>query len=531
MYSESSLGAVTSPHYLATQAGQAILANGGNAIEAAIAVGSVLTVVYPHMNSIGGDAFFMISDQQGQITALDGSGPAGEHYSIETYRKLGFEAIPKRGPLAANTIAGMVSVWDEALKLSRDQWQGSIPIQVLMEAACNYAENGAPLTAGQVQSIQDHWGELSRSSAFKNHFLIEGKIPSPGQNFKQPALAVSLSSLIKDGLDSFYRGNLAQRIAAGLKEEGSLLTANDLAQFRAKRVSHLSVPFYKGTVVNMPPPTVGVASQIMLGILDRFDISGIAPYSAEYIHLQVEATKIAHQLRDRHLADPNFVSVPVEKWLSTDFLDSLAARISLQQAAPFENGPTPGDTVWFGVMDGQGRCVSAIQSICWEYGSGVMAGDTGIVWHNRGHAFAMDEGQANALLPKKRPSHTLSAPLYMENGRPKMVFGTMGGESQPQTQAILAMRALKYGLPLNEVLDSPRWVLGRAWGDMSPTTLKLEQRFDPSVAHALTKMGHVVEWLPAYSVYAGHAGVIRVEDNGTMQVAADPRSDGAALGI
>jgi oxamate amidohydrolase len=531
LYAESLLGAVTSPHHLATQAGQAVLAQGGNAIEAAIAVGSVLTVVYPHMNSIGGDAFFLLSDHNGKITAIDGAGPAGEQYNIEEYRQRGHEQIPKRGPLAANTVAGMVSVWDEALKVSKHQWQGKRPLSALLEAAHHYAKAGAPLTAGQLQSIRDHWGQLSQTQTFLDHFLIDGKIAEVGENFKQPSLAASFQTLSSEGLDSFYRGSLAQRIASGLAREGSLLTAKDFSDYRAKIVPHISVPFFKGTVVNMPPPTVGIASHIMLGILDRFDIRTLSPYSAEYIHLQAEATKISHQLRDRYLADPNFIHVPVEKLLSASFLDTLAARISLHHAAPFEEGPSPGDTVWFGVMDRQGRCVSAIQSVCWEYGSGLMAGDTGIVWQNRGHGFSMDVLKANVLIPKKRPSHTLSAPLYLENERPKMVFGTMGGESQPQTHAILAMRALKFGLPLAEVLDSPRCVLGRAWGDMSPTTLKLEQRFDQSVADQLTKMGHVVEWLPPYSVYAGHAGIIRVEENGTMQIAADPRSDGAALGV
>jgi oxamate amidohydrolase len=531
LYSESNLGAVTSPHYLATQAGKAVLAEGGNAIEAAIAVGSVLTVVYPHMNSIGGDAFFLISDQNGNIHAIDGAGPSGEKYSIEEYRTRGYENIPKRGPLAANTVAGMVSVWDEALKISHSQWEGKLPLNRLLQEAIHFADEGAPLTTGQLQSIKDHWDQLGQTKAFVDHFLIDGTIPEPGQNFKQPSLASSFKSLSSEGLDSFYRGSLAKRIASGLREERSLLTAQDLAEYRARAVLPISVPFHKGMVVNMPPPTVGIASHILLGILDRFDVSSMSPYSAEFIHLQAEATKISHQIRDRYLGDPDFVQIPIDQFLSSSYLDSLAARISLNHAAPFEEGPTPGDTVWFGVMDGQGRCVSAIQSVCWEYGSGLMAGDTGIVWQNRGHGFAMNPNKVNALLPHKRPSHTLSAPLYFEHGRPKMVFGTMGGESQPQTHAILAMRALKFGLPLTEVLDSPRWVLGRAWGEMSPTTLKLEHRFDQSVADNLTKLGHIVEWFPPYSVYAGHAGIIRVEQNGLMQIATDPRSDGSALGL
>lgn len=527
----SAKGVVTAPHYLATQAGVEVLQEGGNAIEAALVVGTVLTVVYPHMNSLGGDAFFLIADADGRTIGLDGAGPAGVHYSIDAYRSRGFDAIPKRGPLAANTVAGVVALWGDAWELSRKDWDGKFGWAQLLERAMAHAENGVPLTSGQIRSIRDHWAQLSQTKNFRDTFLIDGEVPVPGKTFRQPALAESYRTLMAEGADSFYRGSLAKKIVAGLAAEGSLLTLEDFARYRCRRVKPITVPFYRGRVANMPPPSVGLVAHIILGLLDRMDLSCVQPGSAEYIHLQVEATKLAYQLRDRYLGDPDFVDVPVDRFLSPDFLDELSARIDAKRAMPFDNGGGPGDTVWFGVMDEKGRTVSAIQSICWEYGSGIVAGDTGIVWHNRGHGFSLDEKAANAIRPGKRPAHTLSAPIYMEDGRAKLVYGTMGGEAQPQTQAIIATGALTYNRPLDEIMNAPRWVLGRAWGDMSPTTLKLEARFDQSIFDRLTALGHECEWLAPYDTFTGHAGVIRVGEDGVMEAASDPRSDGSAAGV
>ncbi|QEI06906.1 gamma-glutamyltransferase [Pigmentiphaga aceris] len=524
-------GMITTPHHLATAAGQRVLAAGGNAIEAAIAAGAVLTVVYPHMNSIGGDAFFGIDDGKGYVSGLDGAGSAGAACSIDKYRALGFDAIPKRGPPSATTVAGMVSVWGEAFEQSR-QWGGTFSWADLLAPAIALAEDGFALNAGQPSSLHAHWDILSKTQRFVDTFAPEGVIPLPGSHFKQIALANTLHQLAQDGAESFYRGALGQRIGNGLHAEGSLLDAADLAAFRCKRVDLLQVPYRDGQVVNLPPPTVGMTALMVLAILDRFDLTGLDPQSARFVHLQVEAAKLAHQLRDQYLNDPDFNPVPTAKLLDSAFIDRLAASIDPDRAAPFTNGPTPGDTVWFGVMDAEHRAVSAIQSICWEYGSGVMAGDTGILWHNRGHGFSMDPQHVNALAPGKRPSHTLNAPLFLKDGKTRIVFGTMGGEAQPQISTAVLTRALDLGMPLDEALDAPRWVIGRAWGDQSPTSLKLERRFSQQTYDELAAMGHEMEWFPGdYSDFVGHAGIIVLCDDANMQGCADPRSDGAALGV
>lgn len=527
----SKSGVVTSPHYLATAAGVDVLSRGGNAIEAALAVGSALTVVYPHMNSIGGDAFFMIDDAKGGVSGIDGAGAAGAKVSIEAYRQRGYNAIPKRGPLAANTVAGMVAVWGEAFEQSRDQWSGKFRWDELLAPACVLARDGFALNQGQPAAMQAHWRDFGKIPKFIDTFAPLGVIPEAGTLLRQPALAETMRELSNGGAESFYRGELGARIGAGLQREGSLLDAADLARFHCRRVAPLRMNYRSGSAVNMPPPTVGMTALTILGILDRFDLTGYDHLSARFIHLHVEAAKLAHQVRDRYLGDPDFVDVPVERLLSVAYIDELAARIDPERAAPFAQGGPPGDTVWFGVMDAQQRSVSAIQSVCWEYGSGVMAGDTGIVWHNRGHGFSCDPRHANALLPGKRPSHTLIAPLYLEDGKTRIVFGSMGGEAQPQITAQVLTRALDLGLPLDVALDAPRWVIGRAWGDQSPTTLKLERRFDQEVFDQLAAMRHDVEWFAPYSDYMGHAGIIRLDADGSMHASSDPRSDGAAAGV
>jgi gamma-glutamyltranspeptidase/glutathione hydrolase len=529
-YASSSQGVVTSPHYLATAAGKAVLAAGGNAIEAALAVGSTLCAVYPHMNSLGGDGFWLLSDEAGKLTGLDGAGPAGMHYSRAFYAGQGLAAIPTRGPHAANTVAGLVAVWGAAHTVSQQRWGGRLSWQEVLDRACAHAEEGFACSASQGEFLAQKWSELGGFARLTDIYAPGGHPPEAGATFQQPQLAASLRLLQRDGAEGFYRGELGRRIAQGLTEAGSLLDGDDLAAFHHKEVRPITVPYRKGMLANMPPPTQGLASLLILGILDRVDLTRHDHLSADYVHLVVEATKAAFRLRDRHVADPDRVAVPVEELLSPAQLDKLALAIDPAHATPWGPGVGPADTVWFGVMDGRGRAASAIQSLYHEYGSGIVAGDTGILWQNRGASFSLHPEHANTIEPGKRPFHTLNPAMYLEHGRPKLVYGTMGGDGQPQTQAAVATRALDYGLPLSDVLDSPRWLLGRTWGEAS-ISLKLEARFAPEVFEELARRGHKVERVTDYAQMMGHAGVIRVADDGRMEAASDPRSDGAAAGV
>lgn len=528
-YAASSRGVVTSPHHLATAAGKAVLAAGGNAIEAALAVGSSLCVLYPHMNSLGGDGFWLVCDAAGRLTGLDGAGPAGCRYAPGFYTDQGHAAIPARGPHAANTVAGLVSVWGSAHAFSRGQWGGRVAWADLLDPARSYAEQGFPCSAGQGDLLAQKWAELGGCTGLTEIYAPGGRIPEAGSVFRQPQLAESLRLLQRDGADSFYRGELGRRVARGLAAAGSLLAGEDQSAFRSREVAPISVAYRNGLAVNMPPPSQGLASLLILAQLDRFELTQYGHLSADYVHLAVEATKQAFRLRDRYVADPDHVAVPVAELLAPGRLDALAAGIDPNRAAPWGRGVGPADTVWFGVMDAQGRAVSAIQSLYHEYGSGIVAGDTGILWQNRGASFSLDSRHANVLKPGKRPFHTLNPAMYLEDGRPRLVYGTMGGDGQPQTQAAVATRALDYRLPLASVLDSPRWLLGRTWGQ-STDSLKLEACFDPEVFAELERRGHEVERVEAYSQMMGHAGVIRVLPDGSAEAASDPRSDGAAAG-
>lgn len=520
--------AVTAPHALATQAGAEILARGGNAIEAALAVSAALTVVYPHMNSLGGDAFWLIADSDGGLRGLDGAGPAGAAVNAEVYLSQGYTQLPERGPLAANTVPGLLSTWEAAYAYSRAAWNGRQPWAGLLERALGFAADGFSASRSQRSMLAQALPALQGSRRFLDHFLPRGEMPAAGGSFQQPALARTLEELQTHGAESFYRGALAGRIAQGLRAEGSLLTQDDLAAYRCRWVEPIGVPYSTGRLVNLPPPTQGVASLMVLAVMDRHGLAGMDPRGADYIHLAVEATKRVFRLRDRYVADPDFNPVPVAEWLSPAYLDRLAAGIDMRRAQPWPEGIGPGGTAWFGVMDAQGRAVSVIQSLYFEFGSGVVAGDTGILWQNRGCSFSLVQDHVNALRPGKRPFHTLNPAMYLEQGRPVLVYGTMGGEGQPQTQAALVTRAHDFALPLAEVLDSPRWLLGRTWGESS-ASLKLERRFDEGVYAELSRRGHKVERVPAYSSLMGHAGMIRRSGPGSIEAAADPRGDGAAL--
>lgn len=528
-YAQSARGVVTSPHHLATAAGQAVLEAGGNAIEAALAVGSTLSVVYPHMNSLGGDGFWLLCDEAGNLTGLDGAGPAGMACTPDVYAAHGLDAIPARGPHAANTVAGLVSVWGAAHALSRTQWNGRLDWQEVLDPAHDHAEQGFTCSASQGSFLTQKWDELGGFDTLTGIYAPDGQPTSAGSTFQQPQLAESLRLLQRDGADGFYRGELGRRVAQGLAAAGSLLSADDLAAFQCRQVDPISVPYRNGLAVNMPPPTQGLASLLILGQLDHFELARHPHLSADYVHLVVEATKQAFRLRDRHVADPDHVDVPLAELLAPAAIAELAKAIDMTRAAPWGTGVGPADTVWFGVVDAKGRAVSAIQSIYHEYGSGVVAGETGIIWQNRGASFSLDPRHANVLKPGKRPFHTLNPAMYLEAGRPRLVYGTMGGDGQPQTQAAVATRALDYRLPLSEVLDSPRWLLGRTWGQSSDS-LKLESRFAPEVFDELARRGHTVERVEGYAQMMGHAGVIRVRDDGVFEAASDPRSDGAAAG-
>ena len=521
-------GMVTASHHLAAEAGLAVLREGGNAIEAMIAAAAAISVVYPHMNGLGGDGFWLISTPQARAPlAISGVGAAGAAVDEDFYRNQGLGAVPSRGPLAANTVAGTISGWRAALEISAG-WGGTMALPRLLEEAIWHAREGCAVTAGQHRLTGAKRGELEDVPGWADVFLPGGAVPEVGEPFKQPALAETLAHLAKAGLDDFYRGDLARKIAADLARAGSPVSADDLGVHRVMTPDPLSVSLKSGKLFNVPPPSQGLASLIILALFDRLDCKQAESF--DHLHLIVEATKHAILVRDREVTDPARMTADPAKLLSPAALDKLAGEIDKAKALPWPLKAKPGDTVWLGAVDGEGRAVSFIHSIYWEFGSGTVLRDTGIQWQNRGSSFALDPAAQNHVQPGRLPFHTNNPALALLADGRVMVYGAMGGEGQPQTQSAVYSRYAMFGQDLQASIIAPRWVLGRTWGEPN-VELRLEDRFDEGVVAGLRQAGHKIALQPAFAELMGHAGAIVLHPSGLIEGANDPRSDGTAAGF
>ncbi|HET7546772.1 MAG TPA: gamma-glutamyltransferase family protein [Usitatibacter sp.] len=519
-------GMAVAPHALAAQSALAVMREGGNAIEAMVAAAATIAVVYPHMNSIGGDAFWLVHVPGEPPRAIDACGAAAHGASIASYRERGLSSIPFRGGVAANTVAGTVSGWELALSLSAAQLGGRMPLTRLLADAIHYAREGIAVTRSQTATTQAKLEGLRGQPGFDETYLVAGAAPITGTRFRNARLAATLDRLAQAGLADFYRGDLARSIAGDLAAVGSPVALEDLERHRAMWREPLQLRHSLGTLYNMPPPTQGVVSLLILGILDALQVGRVDPHGAEYVHLCVEAVKQAFGIRDRHVTDPAYMKVDAQSFLAPESIASLAARIDRARAAPWGAGKGPADTVWMGAIDERGCAVSFIQSLYHEYGSGVVLAESGINWQNRGCSFSLDEGALNALAPGRKPFHTLNPALALLSDRRAMVYGNMGGDGQPQTQSAVFTRTMVFGMNPADAIAAPRWLLGRTWGQTSDT-LKLESRFPPAVIEALARMGHEVEVVGAYDEVVGHAGAVIRHPNGLFEGGSDPRSDGA----
>lgn len=522
---------VTAPHHLAAQSGLSVLRDGGNAIEAAVATAATIAVVYPQMNALGGDNFWLIHEANSRAgsapRALSGCGTAGAGVTPDFYRSQGLDEIPMRGPMAVNTVAGAVAGWEKALELSK-QWGGRLPLDRLLEDAIRYAAEGMPMTAAQVADTLGSLEDLREQPGFASTFLPEGRGPTTGTRLRQPALAASLQQLVHAGLQDFYQGDLARLIAEDFDTVGSPLRLEDLTAYQATEVEPLSVKVTGGRLFNHPPPTQGLASLLLLALYDRR--AAWQPESFDFFHAMVEATKQAIRLRDNEIADPDAMDADPASFLAEAALAGMATEMHSTRAAPWPpkgagRGSSKGDTVWLGVVDGEGRAVSLIQSVFWEFGSGVVLPQSGLLWQNRGASFTLKEGSRNVVAPGKKPIHTLNPALCLFDDGRVMPYGCMGGDAQPQTQAAVFARYALHGMDLQRAVTAPRWLLGRTWGS-ERTCLSLETRIDDRVIEELKKAGHEVELVGDFSQMMGHAGALVRHEDGLIEGATDPRSDG-----
>jgi len=522
-------GMMVAPHALAAQSGLAVLRDGGNALEAMVAAAATISVVYPHMNGIGGDSFWLIHEPGRDVVTIDACGRAAANASVEFYRGQSLAAIPSRGPLAANTVAGTISGWVMAMDYAKQHWGGRLPVARLLDDAITYAADGIVVTQSQTNCTAAKLAELANVSGFSERFLVDGKAPAFGSVLKQPRIAATLRQLVKNGLRDFYDGELARSIAGDLAGLGSPLALADLESHAAELRPPVVLKHSLGTLYNMAPPTQGTISLMILGILDQLGLGKVAADSADHVHLAVEATKQAFLVRDRHVTDPAYMTVDPQQLLDTGALAAQAAAISREQALPWGAQSKRGDTIWMGAIDSEGRAVSMIQSIYHEFGSGIVLKNSGINWQNRGCSFSLNEGALNLLKPRRKPFHTLNPALARLNDGRVVVYGTMGGDGQPQTQSAVFTRYAVFGQGMQQAISAPRWLLGRTWGQASDT-LKLESRFDPALVAELKRRGHDVEVLQAFDETMGHAGGIARYADGTLEAGFDPRSDGTAAG-
>jgi len=518
-----SRGVACAPHFAAAEAGQAILAEGGNALEAMVAMAATIAVVYPHMNHLGGDGFWLVHEPSGKVRALMAAGAAGARATPARYRDAGHERIPTRGPLAALTVPGAVAGWMLALEAAKANG-GRLPLADLLAPAMKHAREGVEVSRHLALNIADASRELKDVPGFAETFLIDGKPPPQGARLRPAALAGTLEQLAHAGLEDFYRGDIAREVAADLERVGSPVTRADLERCRATEAEPLSVALPAGTLWNTPPPTPGLIALMILALYDRLGVK--EPESFDHLHGLIEASKRATAVRDRVITDPDRLPHPLDRYLGDAFLDAEAAAIDRRKAAPWKAKEEVGDTIWMGAADGSGLVVSYIQSLYWEFGSGVVLPRTGIVMQNRGLSFSLDRSALNVLEPGRLPLHTLTAALAVLRDGRVMAYGTMGGDAQTQIQAALFTRHVLHREPLAEAIARPRWYVGRTWGK-AIGNLVIEARLDGNLIDRLVSAGHDVTMTDA----VGHAGAVVLHPDGTMEGAHDPRADSGAAGV
>lgn len=517
-------GVVVSPHHLASAAGHRVLADGGNAVDAAVAANLVLAVVTPYYCGVGGDLLAIVHDGDAHGVASTGRAPAGA--TVEAVRAAvaagfgdasvahaGTAGMPMFGALPV-TVPGAVAGWFHLL----ERW-GTRSFGTLAATARTLAIDGFPVDAAagaRVDRARDRYGHDPDWSA------TYGGLKA-GRRFVQPDLAGTLDLLADEGPDALYRGRLAEAIATTLQAHGSTMTVADLAAHRVDDVPPLTGRYRDVEVLELPPPTQGVTALTALALLEACGPVPEDPGLA--LHLEVEVVRAAMADRQEHLADPDAMRVTPAALLDPDRIAAIAATIAPDRTTPWPPArPAPGGTAYLAAADGDGLLVSLIQSNFVGFGSGVVVPGTGIGLHDRGAHFSLDADDPAAIGPRKRPLHTLIPALVLRDGRPWLVLGTMGGDAQPQIHLQLLHRLVDRSATLGEAVDAPRFVV-----DVADGSVALESRASAGAFQALTDRGHVVARLDAYDDRAGHAHAIEVLPDG-YAATSDPRCDGAAVG-
>ena len=525
-------GMVTSPHSLASEAGVAALRVGGSAVDAAIATSAALSVLYPHMTGVGGDAFWLIHDAAtGKVRYLDGAGRAGATATIDAFAARGLDEIPFRGVLPATlTAPGAVASWCAA-----HARYGRRSLGENLATAIGLARDGFPATARLARFIALTHAEGSLDHTAAAVFVPGGIAPRAGARLVNPALSRTLERIATGGSAGFYSGETAAALARCASAGGGFITEADLAAQSAQWDEPI-VSTYRGlTIFETPPPTQGFCVLEMLNILEPFDVGAWQWLGADHVHHLVQAKQIAYNDRDRLLADPSRVAVPTARLIDKSYAAQRRGLIDPERALPWDRVPSfgslTGDTVYVAAVDADGNAASLIHSLYGIFGSGVMVPDTGVVLQNRGAYFSLDPAHSNRLEPGKKPLHTLIASMAFEDGRLRHVLGCMGADGQPQIHVQAYVGLVDFGLDIQEAVEMPRWLSGRFALGEPRDLLNIEGLFPGATLTELEGRGHRLNRWQARNELAGHAHGISIDPESGMRLGgADPRSDGAATG-
>ena len=517
-------GIVASEHPLASQAAAQILANGGNAIDAAITANACMGVLSPMQCGMGGDLFAIVYEaKSGNLHGLNASGWSAAKLNADFLRSQGISQMPTNGPHVV-TVPGAVAGWDALQKkFARKK------LSELLKPAIEFAENGAPVPEIIGGYWQSELKKLQREQSTAKVFLPHGKVPAVGEVFRNPDMGWSLRQIAKGGAKSFYGGEVAQRVVDYLHQKGSLLSAADFSEFKAEWVTPLSTTYRGWKVYEIPPNGQGIAALSMLNIMETFPLKDWGHNSSKTLHSMIEAKKLAYADMLKYVGDHRFGKVPAEGMLSktharerAKLIDAAKANCNVEPSRGFNPGP---DTTYLCVVDSEGNMVSLIQSIYHSFGSGLVAPGTGFALHDRGALFTLESGHANVLEGRKRPVHTI-IPAFMEKGDTRVAFGIMGGWNQSQAHAQFVANLVDFRLNIQEALEAPRFTKGTFEG----CDVKLEGRITASIIDDLKRRGHQVTVTEAlHSDMGCGQAVLRNFATGVNFGGSDPRKDGAAI--
>ena len=521
-------GMVASSHPLATQIGLEILKQGGSAVDAAIAVNAALGLMEPTGNGIGGDLFAIVWDAKSKkLYGLNASGPAPKKLSLEYFQENNLSEYPEFGPLPV-TVPGAVAGWSELHKKF-----GKLPIDHLFKPTIAYAREGFPVTETIAYYFTLNKQRFQDYPNFKEVWMANGDVPKTGEIFKNPALGNTLETLADKGLSEFYTGDIARITADFIQAQGGFLSYDDLASYRPEWVQPISTDYRGYEVWELPPNTQGLATLQILNILEGFNLAELGLYSTEYIHLFIEAKKLAFADRAKFYADPRFAKLPIETLLSKDYATKRRQEINPKKAALVDASGLPqhGDTVYLTTADQDGNMVSLIQSNYSGMGSGMTPPDLGFMLQNRGTLFSLDPKHLNVVAGGKRSFHTIIPAFVTKDGNPYISFGVMGGATQPQAQAQVLINIIDFGMNLQEAGDAPRIVHS---GSSQPSgsqmknggTVSLESAFNEKIRKELMEMGHQLEY--EKGSFGGYQAIMK--KNGVYYGASESRKDGQAAG-